>query len=117
MIIYFEDSSITNEPLYSITDKEMIKVDAKNGITSNINQLIAIEKDRDFDTSIYTNSIVALWSRWCWDKENKIPQLYIRNINGEWENITHFTTRELREGHNLAKLYISGEFDVYNKYN
>ena len=112
MIIYFEDGSITNESVYSVTGEELIKVDAGSGITANINKLIAIEKDRDFNTRVYTNSIVALWSRWCWDEENKIPQLYIRNANNEWENVTHFTTRELREGHNLAKLYISGEFDI-----
>ena len=112
MIIYFEDGSLTDGPVYSVTGKELIKIEAGKGVNANINQLIAIEKERDFDTRVYTNSIVALWSRWCWDEENKIPQLYIRNANDGWENVTHFTTRELRQGHNLAKLYLSGEFDI-----
>ena len=115
MIIYFEDGSITNESLYSVTGEEIIKVDAAQGCTSNYNRLVAIEKERDFDTRIYTNSLVALSNRWCWDEVNNIPQLYIRNQNEEWENITHFTEKEIRYAHNLEKLYMGGTFDIYNK--
>lgn len=114
MIIFFEDGSITNESIYSITGEELIKVDAAHGFTANYNKLVAIEKDRDFDTRIYTNSLVALSNRWCWDEENKIPQLYLRNKDNEWENITHFTDKELRNTHNLEKIYVAGGFNIFN---
>ena len=114
MIIYFEDGSLTNESVYSITGEELIKVDAAHGYTANYNKLVAIDKERDFNTRIYTNSLVALSNRWCWDEENKIPQLYIRNENSEWESITHFTDRELRQGHNLEKMYVNGVFNIYD---
>lgn len=114
MIIYFEDGSITNESIYSVTGEELIKVDAANGYTANYNRLVAIEKERDFDTKIYTNSLVALSNRWCWDERNKIPQLYIRNKDGEWENATHFAYSNIRQVNNLAKMYVNGLFDIYN---
>lgn len=110
MIIYFEDDSITNGCMYSETGEEFIKVDAGDGYTANYIRLLAIEKKRDFNTQVYTNSIVALSGRWCWDEENRIPQLFLRNQNNEWKNITRFTNRELRQEHDLAKLYINGEF-------
>lgn len=112
MIIYFEDGSITNESLYSATGEELIKIDAAQGYTANYNRLIAIEEERDFNTRIYTNSLVALSNRWCWDEVNKIPQLYIKNKNNEWENITHFTDKDLRNAHNLEKMYMSGAFNI-----
>ena len=114
MIIYFEDGLIPNEHVYSITDKELIKIDARLGFTDNYNKLVAIEAEKDFDTEIYTNSVVALSNRWCWDKENKIPQLYIRNKNNEWKNIVYFTDRELRQGHNIMTIYMNGEFKELN---
>lgn len=114
MIIYFEDGSITNESTYSVTGEELIKVDAANGYTANYNKLVAIEKERDFYAKIYTNSLVALSNRWCWDERNKIPQLYIRNRDGEWENATHFAYSNIRQVNNLAKMYVNGLFDIYN---
>lgn len=39
--------------------------------------------------------------------------LYILSTYGKLTPLNHATTRELREGHNLEKLYISGEFEKY----
>ena len=44
---------------------------------------------------------------------NKImrPDCYFILSNGKLTSIVNATDRELREGHNLEKLYINGEFD------
>ena len=47
---------------------------------------------------------------YAWDNELNRPEIYIRDSSGEFKNITEFTGRQLKEGHNLAKLYIAGEF-------
>ena len=47
---------------------------------------------------------------------NKIlrpDSIFILAQNGRLTNLQNATNRELREGHNLEKMYISGEFDSY----
>ena len=39
--------------------------------------------------------------------------IFILSQKGELTSLNRATTRELREGHNLEKMYISGEFDKY----
>ena len=42
----------------------------------------------------------------------KFEQYIIRNNeNGCFERICDFTPRELREGHNIGKMYVAGEFN------
>lgn len=51
-----------------------------------------------------------IWRVNAWDNELNRPEIYLRDSSGEFKNITEFTARLLKEGHNLAKLYIAGEF-------
>ena len=39
--------------------------------------------------------------------------LFILSTDGRLTSLNNATERELREGHNLANLYISGEFEDY----
>lgn len=109
MKIYFEDGTLRNlNQLPSLIDYE---VDAKNGISANINFLDELNQEEE-DITIYTNSIFAFSNRYAWNENLKVPEIYIRA--GEhmvFTRIDKLTTRELREGHNLAKMYVSGEFD------
>lgn len=103
MKIYFEDSCLRTpkleEDFYYI-------VDAANGVSSNIAFLDEL-LERQKDCVVYTNSLIVFSSRYAWDAE-----IYIRNKNDEFTNITHMTSRYLKEGMNLARLYIAGEFMV-----
>ena len=80
------------------------------GMRANISKLDII-KEKEPDSVIYTNSIFAFDNTYAWDNEFNRPEIYIRDSSGEFKNITEFTSRQLKEGHNLAKLYIAGEFD------
>ena len=103
MKIYFEDSCLRTpkleEDFYYI-------VDAANGVSSNIALLDEL-LERQKDCVVYTNSLIVFSSRYAWNAE-----IYIRSKDGEFMNITHMTSRYLREGINLARLYIAGEFMV-----
>lgn len=107
MKIYFEDG-LLNTINYPI-DAEYI-IDATYGVTNNIDILDEL-KELNEPLIIYTNSIFAFDNRYAWNEELKVPEIYIRTGEDRvFTRIDKLTNRELKEGHNLAKMYISGEF-------
>ena len=108
MKIYFEDGPLRDigqlpfEPDYII--------DAGEGVTTN---MIFLETALQMNpnATLYTNSIFALNNRYAWNKELQAPEVYIRTGWNEcFTRIDNLTGRILREGHNLAKMYVAGEF-------
>jgi hypothetical protein len=109
MKIYFEDGALMHTSLIPV--EVDFKLDASNGVTRNIEMLDLIN-ERRHEATVYTNSIFALHNMYAWNEELKAPEIYIRA--GEhmvFTRIDKLTNRELRQGHNLAKMYVSGEFD------
>lgn len=109
MIVFFEDGSIETNTL-RFKGKELLKVNAKMGYSHCRKQLRDIKETHPFNTMVYTNSLDAFSNFWCWSDEEKTPLIYVRDKNGMWTLISELTTRELRASHNLAKLYVNGEF-------
>lgn len=110
MKIYFEDGHLETDLSFLSVEIDSI-VDAAAGVNSNINALDYLMRNNP-DRAVYTNSIIAFNNMYAWNKELKVPEIYIRA--GEhmvFTRIDKLTNRELREGHNLAKLYVAGEFD------
>lgn len=108
MQIYFEDGRLRDcELLFIDYDYE---VDAKDGYNCNREDLYSI-KDTYGDSKVYTNSLVALDNRYCWNDKLKVPELYIRaGEEQEFIRVDKLTNRDIQESHNLLKLYINGEF-------
>ena len=108
MKIYFEDGELVTSGYLPI--KDYYAIDASKGYSHNEERLDRI-REKDYNATVYTNQIAALHTEYCWNEELKVPELYIRA--GEhmvFTRIDQLTTRELKEGHNLEKMYISGEF-------
>ncbi len=108
MIVYFEDGPLVKES--PIPYKNHFKIDAGMGYSICRAGLWNISKNFPFDTKVYTNSLDAFSNTWCWDEENKMPMIYVRDGNHQWRLISELTDRELRRGLNLEKLYVGGEF-------
>lgn len=109
MKIYFEDGNLVSSGYLPIT--HYVVVNAVSGVTLNIRVLDDL-KEFEPNATVYTNSICAFNNEYAWNEELKVPEIYIRA--GEhmiFTRIDKLTTRELRKGHNLAKMYVSGEFD------
>ena len=109
MKIYFEDGELKH--INRIPVEVDFKIDASEGVTSNINAFDLINVHQH-EATVYTNSIFALHNMYAWNEELKAPEIYIRA--GEhmvFTRIDKLTNRELRQGHNLAKMYVAGEFD------
>lgn len=107
MKIYFEDGQLHRPN--SINFKYHYLVDARYGYTSNAALLNCI-KNLDNDVSVYTNSVVALNNDFAWNDVLKVPEIYLVKED-EFIRIDKLTDRELREGHNIMKMYMSGEFN------
>lgn len=109
MKIYFEDGCLRN--LNQLPVNVDFTVDATFGVTENINTLRDFKLRNSKDLIVYTNSIFAFSNQYAWNSELQAPEIYIRA--GEdmvFTRIDELTERELREGHNLAKMYVAGEF-------
>lgn len=113
MKIYFEDGELCTSKYLPITNYE--KVDAKYGISANMIRLDLLQKTEP-NATVYTNSIMAFHNKYAWNEELEVPEIYIRA--GEhmiFTRIDKLTNRELRRAHNLAKMYVAGEFE--NEFN
>ena len=109
MKIYFEDGELVTSGHLPISN--YITINASKGVSRNIQSLNEI-KEKYSNLIRYTNSIFAFDNTYAWNEELKVPEIYIRA--GEhmvFTRIDKLTNRELRQGHNLAKMYVSGEFD------
>lgn len=109
MKIYFEDGELID--VTRLTIKPDFCVDAKNGVTNNIN-LLDIIKETDPNAIIYTNSIFAFDNKYAWNNELKVPDICIRATEYMiFKCIDTLTDKELRRAHNLAKMYVAGAFN------
>jgi hypothetical protein len=107
MKIYFEDGELVTSDYLPFAYHHVI--DAKYGVSANMAQLDTLQECEP-NTTVYTNSIFAFSNEYAWNEELKVPEIYIR-AGEHFTRIDKLTTRELREGHNLAKMYVAGEFD------
>ena len=116
MKIYFEDGKLVSTNRLPII-KVDFTVDATYGVSDTINildELKQIETEDGESLVIYTNSIFAFSNRYAWNEKLKVPEIYIRaGQHMAFKRIDELTARELKEGHNLAKMYVSGEFEEY----
>lgn len=110
MKVYFEDGELSHWTQTIL--KPDLAVYASLGVSLNLN-VLDWQFKQDPNATVYTNSIFAFNNRYAWNNELKVPEIYIRaGKNNEFTRIDKLTNRVLKEGHNLAKMYISGEFDT-----
>ena len=109
MKIFFEDGALRKPSQLPISPDFIIN--ATLGVTANINLLDQLAQEKR-ELIIYTNSIFAFSNKYAWNEELNIPEIYIRAGNHMiFTRIDNLTNREIKEAHNLAKMYISGEFE------
>lgn len=109
MKIYFEDGELKNYEQIPLDADFHVQADL--GVTKNIEWLDYIAECNP-NCTVYTNSIFAFNNMYAWNEELKVPEIYIRaGERMEFTRIDKLTNRELKAGHNLAKMYVTGEFD------
>lgn len=110
MKIYFEDGELLKPDFIEAPIIHII--DAKYGFLKNQEALDWYNDHYSYGTGyIYTNSLVALSNEYCWNDELKVPELYIRPSAGrEFVRVDKLTLRELRQAHNLMRMYMTNAF-------
>lgn len=106
MKIYFEDGQLHRPN--SVDFRYHYMVDAGLGFKQN-DAFLNFIKFTDNNASVYTNSLVALDNRLAWNEELNVPEVYLVR-DDKFVRIDELTNRQLREGHNIMKMYIAGEF-------
>ena len=108
MRIYFEDGPLL-KPI-SLNFKYDFSIDAKNGYSFCESRLETAQHFHP-DCTIYTNSLIALHNRYAWNEELGVPEIYMRDGEHQiFHRIDKLTQRELRQGHNIMKMYMANEF-------
>lgn len=117
MRIYFEDGELLEEKCIRfelskvLINNELYLIDAGKGPTTCMQIADALKRQNNKNISIYTNSLELFTNSYAWNDELKAPEIYVRHAQThEFIRLDELTERELREAHNLRRLYIGGEF-------
>ena len=87
-------------------------IDAAHGPSDNIKQL-ELARLNYYDCVIFTNSLVALDHRYGWnEKENHTDIYFYVKSKRDFVRCDELTDREIREGHNIMKMFMNGVFDL-----
>ena len=83
------------------------------GYTDNIKELNAYREKFGEDTTILTNSIVALDHRYGWnEKENHTDIYFYVKSKDDFVRCDKLTEKEIRKEHNIMKMFMNGVFDL-----
>lgn len=117
MKIYFEDGQLN---IFALELPNVAHyIDASCGYSANQRLLDKFKKNEEMHNtsiSIYTNSLIALSNKYCWNSELKLPELYLREYkDGPFVRVTELTDKEIHQVHNLMQMYINGAFHSTNE--
>lgn len=109
MKIYFEDGELKPNRHTAGVDY-LYSIDASRGYSSCRN-ILSYTKQAYPNDSIYTNSIIALNNKYCWNDIENVPELYLRDIKTKkFVRVDNLTDKEIRKAHNLMCMYINNCF-------
>ena len=108
MKIYFEDGELL--PQYMLPFKYDHVVDAGDGY-SFCEDAFEYLRLNDPMSVVYTNMITALDRSYAWNSDYGVFEIYMRcGEDKAFHRIDELTQRELREAHNIMKMYMANEF-------
>lgn len=109
MKIYFEDGLLRHR--INVEFDYNYRIDAKNGVSECRRALNTFLEFRP-DCSIYTNSIIALSSKYAWDQINGVPNIFIRHgKDKKFVRIDTLVNQHIDFTDNILQMYLEGEFN------
>ena len=119
MKVYFYDGVLEDafvmECFPEDADAQIFHVDARYGPKKNMKKLKTLANIEQYGSPVYvlTNSLLALSHTYGWDEEGNHTNIYlwVEDLD-KYVRIDNLTDREIRQGHNIAKMYLAGTFSV-----
>lgn len=100
---------ITRKYLHPV--EQHASVDADDGPTANYKKLKELSEEK-FPYYIVTNSLVALSHVFGWNDKEKHTDIYLwRERYKDFIRCDRLTLKEIREAHNIEKMYMADSFD------
>ena len=90
-----------------VAGKQYSTVNASDGPSANRKQICLM----NYDDAILTNSLIALghWCGWNEDENHTDIYLWVDKLH-TFKRIDELTEKEIRNAHNIEKMYLAGEF-------
>ena len=89
------------------------RLNASGGYTNNIKTLNLYRDKLGEDTTILTNSLVALDHRYGWnEKENHTDIYFYVESKDDFVRCDKLTEKEIRKEHNIMKMFMNGVFNL-----
>ena len=107
MKIYFENGRLLPQPMLPFHFNR--KIDAAEGY-SYCEDLMWKLKETNPDCVVYTNMVTLLSNTYAWNKELGVPEIYMRNDNGEFTRIDKLAQGQIRYAQNVMAMYRAGVF-------
>lgn len=112
--IYFVDGDIrplVSNIFNSLCEKHKMRgyiIDAACGISRGKRYAEQLEQSHP-DSFVLTNQIVLLSNEYAW-KDNQCKAYLWHHDDAEFINLQDLTDKDIRNAHNLSKMYIAGSF-------
>lgn len=92
-------------------------IGAADGIESNLCLMERLHSRSTTAWNILTNQVILLDHKYCWNSSLPVPErAYIYEpFQEKFYHIQELTDRELREAHNLYKLYLNGGLEKWEE--
>lgn len=107
--VIFYDGDMSEVPI----SNACFCVYARDGYSHNQKYLKTINKVVQ-NATVLTNDLLVWGNDIAWwnDKENKCQAYILKNINGKWKeiNIQDLTEKEIRQAHDIVRMYMAGAF-------
>ena len=89
------------------------RIDASRGYSDNIKTLDLYREKFGEDTTVLTNSLAALDHKYGWNKKENHTDIYFyAESKYDFVRCDELTEKEIREGHNIMKMFMNGAFDL-----
>lgn len=108
MKIYFEDGQLVPQDMLPFKYDHAIDAGEGYSYCDDALEYLRVNEPR---CTVYTNMITALHNIYAWNRDYGVFEIYMKcGKDKVWHRIDELTQRELREGHNIMKMYIANEF-------